>query len=322
VDYYALIGVTPAHLVPMYIEPRTSRSWNSQLPDNSAPSPDEVDQAALARQHQLLLSGVPAEDREKRLTELEIGRLILRDERRRGIYDTIWQQLRKGVLNHGQLNALAHLEQEVLAEMGGDTPARSPERGQEDLRQGLGYLQAGLPNEALAALQRAVDALPQSAEAHRGYVQALLAARDPLDMGGHQLRRLLQSVEQAEQLGAPIENGRALSALAQAMLARDAGDAFHAEAHLRNATQQDARLEAAWRALGVMALARGAIDEGLDALRSAVAVDPRDERTLLMMAAACLRAKRRNEARSVAEQIAILRGAPWTADSVLRELNR
>lgn len=319
VDYYAIVGVTPAHLVPMQLESRSSGSWGASHVDNRAPTPDDVDQAAFARQHQLLLSTMPAEDRERRLNELEIGRLILRDERHRGVYDTIWQQLRKGQMNRGQLDALAHLEREVLADIGGE-PAHTPERGHDDLRQAQGYLQAGLPNEALAAFQRAVEALPQSAEAHRGYVQAVLAARDPLDMGGHQLRRLLQSVEQAATLGAPLENGYALIALAHAMLARDAGNAAEAEGQLRNAVMHDARLEAAWRALGVLALGRGALDEALDALRRAVAIDPHDERTLLMIAAACLRGKRRNEARVAAEQIAGLRGAPWTPDAVLREL--
>ena len=58
----------------------------------------------------------------------------------------------------------------------------------------------------------------------------------------------------------------------------------------------------------------------LAACRRALAVDQRDERALLMIVGACLRARRRDGARDAAMQIAALRGEGWTADLVLREL--
>ncbi|MFN8567120.1 MAG: hypothetical protein U0Z44_06265 [Kouleothrix sp.] len=54
--------------------------------------------------------------------------------------------------------------------------------------------------------------------------------------------------------------------------------------------------------------------------RRALAIDPADERALLMLCAAYLRAGQRTEARGVAAQIAGLRGAGASADAVLREL--
>jgi hypothetical protein len=76
----------------------------------------------------------------------------------------------------------------------------------------------------------------------------------------------------------------------------------------------------AWRALAALALARGATEEALGACRRALAADPHDQRALLLIAGACLRTRRHNEAHEVAAQIAQIRGEGWTAAAVLAEL--
>lgn len=335
VDYYAMIGLTPQHLF-VNGRPFTDQSRRrsasllfarddddeSPLEIQGPPSPSDVDSAALAREHDILLSaGFTPAEREARLTEIQIARRILRDERQRGRYDMLLLDFSQGRLDRGRLETLRHLQDVARAELAderGEQP--SEEEGAALLKHGQGYLSARMPREAIAVLKRAVAALPQSAEAHTAYAQAIFASSDPLDLGGHMLRQLLRSVEAAQQLGAPLENGSAIAALCRGLLARDAGDTATAERELREATQIDGNLAAAWRALAALALGRGATDETLGHCRRALAIDARDERALLMIVAACLRANRRNQAREAAMQIAALRGEEWTADDVLREL--
>ncbi|GAB4199479.1 MAG: hypothetical protein OHK0022_19730 [Roseiflexaceae bacterium] len=327
VDYYTLLGLTPQHLLP---EPeRDSMPHYGAIGEVAAalqrqgpPDPQDVDQAALKRQRDILLSpGLSQQERDGRLMEIEIARRILRSERSRGTYDMVLLGFWQGLLGSGRLDTLRYLQDLARAEI-------AEERGEqlsEDvsralLRQGIGYLDARLPREALPLLERALKALPQSAEGHSAFVQAQLAADDPLALGGHALRQLLKSLDALDVLGRPLPNSPALRALCQGLLARDADNRPAAEAAFHDAIRQDGRLEAAWRGLAALALGRGAIDEGLDYSRRALALNPRDERVLLMMAGALLRARRRQQAHEVAAQIATVRGEPWTAERVLREL--
>jgi hypothetical protein len=57
------------------------------------------------------------------------------------------------------------------------------------------------------------------------------------------------------------------------------------------------------------------------ACRRALACEPRNERTLLMLVGACLRSGQTRQAHEAAGQLAALRGGSWTAESVLREVS-
>lgn len=324
VDYYALLGLTPQHLIP---EPERDRTPDygdlaATLQRPGPPDPQDVDQATLKRQRDILLSaGLSQPERDARLTELEIARRILRNERSRGTYDMVLLGFWQGLMGSGRLDTLRYLQDLARAEIAEERgEPLSEEVGQALLRQGIGFLDARLPREALPLLERALKALPHSPEGHRAFVQAQLAADDPLALGGHALRQLLRSLDALESQGRPLPNSRALRALCQGLLARDADNRPAAEAALHEAARQDGQLEAAWRGLAALALGRGALEEGLDYARRALALNPRDERVLLMMTGACLRARRRQEAHEVAAQIAAVRGQPWTAERVLREL--
>ncbi len=340
IDYYGMFGLTPEHLIPSAsrpISPMTPSAgsvfgmmFGGQsmsrgeigLQSAEPPSPADVDMAARAREREVLLSaGYSQQEREARLSEIEIGRRILRDHQWRGQYDALLMRFSRGQFDIRQLDALHQLQMIVRAEIAEERGEQIPEAESAPLlRQGLGYLEAGLPREAVEVLRRVVKVLPRSVEAHAAYAHAILASDDPLALGGHVLRQALASLEALEALGPANTQTSALATLCRGLLARDLGDAAAAEAHLQQAVQLDGQLAAAWRAGAALALARGEIEEALSACRRALAADPRDERALLMIVGACLRARRRSEARDTAAQIAALRGEGWTADSVLQDL--
>lgn len=339
VDYYALLGLPSRHLSPpmsdaltepsvglleiLMTGPRLPVRPDPPLHIGEPPSQEEIDAAALAGERQALLTpGISAEERAAREEEYELARRILREPQRRDQYDALLRGFRRGELGGGRLDALRQLQDAVRAEIAeerGERPGAS--EGAALLRQGQGYLDAGLPREAVAALRRAVQALPDSPQANAAYVRAILAADDPLDLGPHQLREVVRSLDALGSAGAPLDNGPALAALCRGLLARDAGESAQAEAELRQAAGLDANLAPAWRGLAALALGRGSADEALNCCRRALALNPRDERALLMAAAACLRARRREQAREAAAQVAALRGSGWSAEDVLRELN-
>ncbi|MFO7167540.1 MAG: DnaJ domain-containing protein [Chloroflexota bacterium] len=331
VDYYGLLGLHPAHLVAGPADPDAGRlslfpSAGPRLGEHTSlaeiaapPTAEEVDAAAYTRERELLLApGLPADVREARAAEVDTARRILRDERLRARYDTLWRAFQRGTLNAGHLEALAALQEEVRPEITSAAPSEAEAHAL--LGQGRGYLEASLPRDAIEPLRRAVQALPGSAEAHATYARAILASADPLDLGAHMLRQALASLERSEALGAAPANSRALVALCRGLLARDAGDPAAAEAELQRAVREDGRLAAAWRALAALALGRAAYQEAIACCRRALAVERRDQRALLMLAAACLRGGQRREAESAAAEIAALRGAGWTAAEVLREI--
>lgn len=332
VDFYALIGLTPMHLAAMEQESSarlTVSPFGASLPAqealqalrmNDPPSSEDVDAASYSRQRETLLAaGITAEARETRLADLETARRILRDDRLRDRYDIFWRALRSGRFERGHFEGLRSLIDEVnAADLGNITPGAA--EGEALLRQGLGLMAAGLPREALQSLRQARAALPQSAEAHLAFARATLTAGDPLDLGGHALRQVMAALDSAQQLGANFADGMALTALCRGLLARDAGDSHQAEAELHTAVRLNPALGVAWRGLAALTLARGALADAAEYCRRAINIDPRDERALLMLAGACLRARRREEAREAAAHIAALRGADVSADDILAEI--
>jgi Tfp pilus assembly protein PilF len=346
VDYYALLGLTPAHLAPQettstreelltagVISAQVGLAALGVLPVRvrintpppqfpRPPLPGEIDAAVARMQQQILLTpGLEPREREALAESYEIARRILNNTRLRGTYDALLRDFHQGKIDGGRLDALRNLQDEARAEIAAERgDPMAPEYGEQLLQQGLGYLDAGLPRQAREALQQAITALPGSAQAHAGFVRAVMATEDLLTAGPHTLRMLLASVAALDSLGAPLDQGAALAALFRGLLARDAGDTAAAEAELRQALAHDGRLVAAWRALAALALTRGEIDECLGACRSALGLDPRDEQALTMMMGAYLRARQRNHAREAAAQIALLRGGGATADAILREV--
>jgi Tfp pilus assembly protein PilF len=188
------------------------------------------------------------------------------------------------------------------------------------LKQGLGYLNARLPREALDPLRRAVSALPRSPEAHAAYARAILDSDDPLGLGSHMLRQALHSLDTLELLRAADASSPAMAALCRGLLARDEGDTATAQVELQRAAGLDSQLAPAWRGLAALALARRATEQALGYCGRALAIDPRDERALTLALGACLRDGRRANAREFAGQIAAVRGAGWSAEAVLQEL--
>ncbi|MFL5803813.1 MAG: DnaJ domain-containing protein, partial [Roseiflexaceae bacterium] len=274
VDYYSLLGLTPQHLLVLdpSAQPHPPASPGSfrrlgMVTGASAgpPKPEDVDAVALPRQRQILLApGLSQQERDARVMELEIARRILRDEGWRSQYDALLCNFQQGQLAGGRLDTLRHLQDQARAEIAEERGEQLSEtEGTALLKQGLGYLEAGMPREAVAPLRRAVAALPRVAEAHAAYARAILASDDPLSLGGHALRLALTSLDAAVALGMADEQAPALAALCGGLLARDTGNAAGAERELRAAVGHDSRLGAAWRALAALALARGATEEAL-----------------------------------------------------------
>jgi Flp pilus assembly protein TadD len=92
------------------------------------------------------------------------------------------------------------------------------------------------------------------------------------------------------------------------------------ESELSAAAQQNPTLAAAWRGLAALAIGRGAHDDAIEHCQRALKIDPRDERAWLMLAGACLRARRYAEARAAAEQVAGLCGGGISVDAILADI--
>src|SRR5262249_19450381 len=166
---------------------------------------------------------------------------------------------RQGLLGGGRLESLRNLQDLVRADIAEERGEQvSSSEGAALLKQGLGYLNAGLPREAIEPLRRAVAAQPGSVEAYSAYANAILLSDDPLALGGHMLRQALASLDALEKLTAAEQRSQALAALCRGLLARDAGDGATARAELQRAAGLDGQLAAAWRGLAALALARGA----------------------------------------------------------------
>ncbi len=296
VDYYAMLGLNAEHLMPALSPPPASFQQSiagpALAPRGGPATSADIDAAALARERQILLApGYAPEERDERVNEIEIARRILRDDPRRSHYDMLLLDFRQGLYGGGRLDALQHLQDLARADLAESRGEQiSSEEGAALLKQGLGYLDARLPREAIDPLRRAVAALPRSAEALQAYVRALLESDDPLALGSHALRQLLKSLDALAGLGVTNQNLAALAALCRGLLARDEGDTAIGAAELQRAVDLDHRLAPAWRGLAALSLSRGATEAGLGFCRRALAIDPRDERTLLMLIAPRLRA--------------------------------
>ncbi len=329
IDYYALLGLTAEHLHPQTppapqwgrIDPRMGR-YDPQLYAPRSPTPAEIDVAAGKRQQAILTAtNLQAEERDSRLREVELAQRILRDERYRSRYDAILQAFGRGQIDRNRLDGLHQLQEAVLAEYREDqgiNPSADQLAGM--LRQALGYLDAGMPRDALLLLRRAIAADPRSAEAQRAFVIALLASDDPLSLGSHVLQQALNGMEVARAGGLALDHADALAALCRGLIAREQQRIAEAEAHLQQATRLAAHIGVAWRALAAIALDRGANDAAIMYAQRAVAVDSADQRALLQIVAACLRSRKRDQAGEAAAQIAQLRGPEWDAERVLHEI--
>jgi tetratricopeptide (TPR) repeat protein len=295
VDYYALLGMNPL-----------------QEPDVL-----ETRRGVLRAQETLLLNEyIDAEERHKLSDSIEIGGWILTTARARSVYDAILLSLRDGSFTAAHVTALSELQREAAQELGllgDDTPPA------ELLQQGNGYLAMNMYSEAAQVLQRAVEALPDSAEAHYRYATALLGS-DPLAAGSHEMRQAARSFQSAAALEPRLRDAPSLQALCQGLLARQDGDTAQAEAELRRALQMNPELSAASRALAALALSQERYGEVFSFCRRVLLQDPRDEQSYLLLAAACWRTNQRDHARDAASRAARLRGEGWNAERVLREI--
>jgi tetratricopeptide (TPR) repeat protein len=327
IDFYTMLGLAPMHLLKHDTGmPRTMMPYSPEETGAAEivrpPTPEEIDAASYALQQATLLQpGLSPAEREARVRDLEIARRVLGNERLRSRYDGFWQAFHQGRFDHGHLEGLRALIEEVRAE---DEPTShatlSPDQAEALLQQGRGLIAARLPREAIEPLRRACAALPGQAEAHALYASAILASADPLDLGAHALRQALTAIETAARLGDPLPQSAALLALCRGLLARDAGDMRQAESELSTAAQQNPTLAAAWRGLAALAIGRGAHDDAIEHCQRALKIDPRDERAWLMLAGACLRDRRYAEARAAAEQVAGLRGGGISVDAILADI--
>jgi Flp pilus assembly protein TadD len=295
IDYYALLGLNP-----------------TQTPDIL-----EIRQGELRAQETMLLNEYIDPQEQKHLIQnIEIGGWILSDARARSTYDSILMSLRNGTFTPAHLNTLTELQRQAAAELGIAEDETSPG---ELLQQGVGYLAMNMYSEAAQVLRRAIDVLPDSAEAHYRYGVALLG-RDPLAAGCHEMRQAARSFQSAAALDSSLRDAPTLQVLCQGLLARQDGDAVQAEAELRRAVQMDPELATAWRALAALALSQGRHGEVLSFCRRVLLQNPRDEQAYLLLAAACWRTNQRDHARDAASRAARLRGEGWNAERILREI--
>jgi Tfp pilus assembly protein PilF len=188
------------------------------------------------------------------------------------------------------------------------------------LHQALGYMDAGMPRDALILLRKVIAADPHSVAAQRAFAIALLASDDPLALGGHMLRQVLNGIEIAQAGGQPLDQADAIAALCKGLIAREEQRSAEAAAQLQQATRLAPQLGVAWRALAAIALDQGQYTATIQHAYQALSANRNDERALLLIVAACLRNRKREQAHAAAAQIAQLRGPEWDAERVIREL--
>jgi tetratricopeptide (TPR) repeat protein len=296
VDYYALIGLTPAE----------------------APTLIEIERAALqAQQRHLLNQFLSQEERQKLTDQIEIARWILTDDQSRREYDGLLLMLRNGIFNDKHLGTLGELQQRAQRELGLSDEQTTP---QELLQQGIGYQTLGMHQEAVAVLKRAVEAMPDSAETNYRYARALLSAENPLSMGGHHLRQAATSFKAAAILDASLLNAAAYEKLCRGLLARSEGNLEQAQQDLQHATRMDATLGIGWLALASLALRQHNHKAVLGYCLRALQCNAQDEQAYLMLVASCWRAGEHDRAYDAASRVAKLRGSDWDAPRVLQEI--
>jgi predicted Zn-dependent protease len=262
-------------------------------------------------------TGLADVEREQRYRELEVARRLLREERRRIQYDAILQALWRGMVDQIRLGALQQIQESILAEMHeGQSEQLSAEQVAATLQQAEGYIVAGMPREALPLLRATIAAAPDQITAHGMFAHAILASDDPLSLGAPLLRQALASLEKAP--ASEDRDGRV--ALCRGLIAREEQRLADADTQLRHATRLSSQKSVAWRALAAIALARADYSAAIEHAQAAFAADHADERALLMIVAASMRAGRREQAREAAAQVAQLRGGRWNVQAVLDEM--
>jgi len=330
VDYYELLGLAPAHLLgrrgddsPRYVP------WRAFSPSLPAPhglgddplSPQAVDAAAVRAERAIVSDrALSPGARSLRLAEIELARCILRDPDRRRRYDTLRWPGADGRPLAERLRLLRELQLEAQAELAGPGQGPGAPDGAQLLAEGREAMRRGDFAAARAALRRAADLLPASADAQLAYVRAACAADDPLTFGAFVLQGLADALRRA---GAASPGHPAVAPLAHlvaGLLARDAGHRAAARCELEEAVHLQPNLAPAWHGLAAIHLADGQHAAAADAARRAFDADERDEAPLHILAVAAARGGQPALAAAAAGRIAAMRGHPWTAERVLQEL--
>lgn len=327
-SYYEVLGISPRLVSSSAMEWQgRSRRGSSGLLDlltgdddpielvrmrMEGPNADELRLAYLTRQQELLLRNDPQAD-----LRLEVAYHVLSDARRRAAYDALMHEVRERGWTEVRMRALSALDREARAELSGDTASAD---GAGLLQQGKGLLKLNLPQQAVPVLQRATQALPDSAEAHYSYGMAIWRGSDLMSFTGHQLRQGIAALQRAAQLDPRLEPVVApYLGVWQGLQRYNDGDLTGAVGQFRATAANHPTFAAAWRMCATAALRQGQPEIALDACRRALALEPDAEPVLLVAIGACWRQRRQDEARDLAARVARLRGGVSAAD-VLREL--
>lgn len=326
-NYYDVLGIRP-HYVPSPSAQRPARKRTSggllglltglddeitSAPVLTALSSDDLRLAYVTRQHELLLRNDPDAD-----LALEVAYRVLSEPRRRAAYDSLMTELRERGWTEQRMRALSALDREVRAELSGGVSVD----GTALLQQGQGLLKLNLSQQAVALLQQAAQALPDSAEAHYSYGMALWRSTDLMSFTGHQLRQGIAALTRAAQLDPRLEAVVApYLGVWHGLAAYNQDDLAGAEHHFRATAARHPTFAAAWRMCAAAALRQQQYPIVLDACRRAMALDPTSEPVLLLAIAACWRQRQTDDAHDLAAQVARLRGdGKASAAGVLREL--
>ncbi len=310
VDYYALLGVSR----PVKFNEHANRL------DEIALNPLAVQHAAAMAQQRVMMGNFPGYERTQRIEQIEIGEWLLVNERPRRTYDALLAAFMQGDFTVQHIKELDSLHSEARAALGMDA-ADDGAQPTELLQHGKGYLSMDMHREAIAALQRAVAALPDSADAHYSYGLAIIASDAPTSLSGHLLRQAANSFTAAARLEPRLHDAPAYATLCQGLLERELGHRDRADELLRAAVNHKPDLAIAWRALAGMALQRGDHGRVLDYCRRAVTLDPHDEQAYLLLTASCWRSGNMQYAHDAAQRVARIRGGGSTAEQVLLEIS-
>lgn len=324
-NYYDVLGISPRVVRPSAAQWQTRSCRTSGLLDLltgdddladrawlEAPGDDDLRLAYVTRQQELLLRNDPQAD-----LSLEVAYRVLSDPPRRAAYDSLMHELRERGWTEQRMRALSALDREVRAELRGGTGSAD---GTGLLAQGKGLLKLNLPQQAVPVLQRAAQALPDSAEAHYSYGMAIWRSTDLMSCTGHQLRQGIVALQRAALLDPRLDTLVApYLGVWQGLLAYNDNDLVGAVGHFRATATRYPTFAPAWRMCATAALGQQQPEIALDACRRALALEPDAEPVLLVAIGACWRQGRTDEAVELAARVARLRGSTSPA-SVLREL--
>lgn len=300
VDYYAMLGISHANGTP--------------------PTQLEIREGALKAQQRVMANTfMDRQEINAQLEDIEIAIWILTNDIERRNYDSLLKSFRSGFFNEQHLLSLQAMQQEARQELGllNDDVASTPT---DLVQQGKGYQALGMFNEAAAAFKRAIDLLPDSAEAHYGYGLAVVSDGNPMSKTSHELRLAANSFQAAVRLDPGLTDAAAYAALCQGLLAREMDEWQKAEDQLREAVRLKPKMGIGWRALATLALRARNHSDVFACCRRALLANPRDEHAYLLLVTSCWQAGQHDFARDAADRVAKLRGGNWTAEKVLREI--